>query len=300
MWSSLKQQLSAVLHGQDETKVCGFHVLWVVEGSVADKAGIESYYDFICGVDGVELNEDLEWLRAYFSNVNHPFRVAVWSLKDQKERYITLMPSQRYGLFLRWCSISIAQKTVWRVLSIENGSPAQAAGLLPYDDYIVATPEGLLHCENDLGVLIDKYMNQSLSLYVYNRSYETTRLVKLIPNRKWGGSGALGCGLGYGYFHRLPCVVRKNIQPEFTTMDTIKHEEPQDELGIPLTETEKMLGVSSNIQLTSQTKSRSRVSSRVCDDAILELMKEGEKKSEEAEKNVTHVSSKMISQETVD
>ena len=28
--------------------------------------------------------------------------------------------------------------------------------------------------------------------------------VSLTPNSDWGGEGSLGCGIGYGYLHRLP------------------------------------------------------------------------------------------------
>ncbi len=26
----------------------------------------------------------------------------------------------------------------------------------------------------------------------------------LTPNSEWGGEGSLGCGIGYGYLHRIP------------------------------------------------------------------------------------------------
>ena len=28
--------------------------------------------------------------------------------------------------------------------------------------------------------------------------------VMLTPNTEWGGEGSLGCGIGYGYLHRIP------------------------------------------------------------------------------------------------
>lgn len=30
------------------------------------------------------------------------------------------------------------------------------------------------------------------------------REVVIIPNTKWGGEGSLGCGIGFGYLHRIP------------------------------------------------------------------------------------------------
>ena len=41
--------------------------------------------------------------------------------------------------------------------------------------------------------------------------------VLLIPNSDWGGEGSLGCGIGYGYLHRIPeCHVpsRDPVDPE--------------------------------------------------------------------------------------
>lgn len=83
-------------------------------------------------------------------------------------------------------------------------SPADNAGLLPYSDYIVGTPEGAVHGEAGLGELVEDYLLRSLRLYVYNHEYGVTRLVTITPSRNWGGTGALGCVLGFGALHRLP------------------------------------------------------------------------------------------------
>lgn len=45
-----------------------------------------------------------------------------------------------------------------------------------------------------------------LELFVYNHDYNTIRPVRIRPNSHWGGSGLLGCGVGYGLLHRLPAV----------------------------------------------------------------------------------------------
>lgn len=76
--------------------------------------------------------------------------------------------------------------------------------MLPYGDYIVGTPEGNVHGEAGLGELVEDYLSRTLRLYVYNHEYAVTRLVTITPSRSWGGSGALGCVLGFGALHRLP------------------------------------------------------------------------------------------------
>lgn len=93
---------------------------------------------------------------------------------------------------------------MWHILDVIPNSPADHAGLLSYGDYIVGTPEGIVHGEAGLGELVEDYLSRALRLYVYNHEYDVTRLVKITPSRSWGGSGALGCVLGFGALHRLP------------------------------------------------------------------------------------------------
>lgn len=39
---------------------------------------------------------------------------------------------------------------------------------------------------------------------MYNADLDTVRELLLTPNSAWGGEGSLGCGIGYGYLHRIP------------------------------------------------------------------------------------------------
>ena len=52
--------------------------------------------------------------------------------------------------------------------------------------------------------LIESHENKQLKLYVYNFELDNVREVLLTPNFGWGGEGSLGCGIGYGYLHRIP------------------------------------------------------------------------------------------------
>jgi hypothetical protein len=63
--------------------------------------------------------------------------------------------------------------------------------------------ENLLKPE-DLFTLIESSENKQLKLYVYNCDLDSVREVLLTPNSAWGGEGSLGCGIGYGYLHRIP------------------------------------------------------------------------------------------------
>ncbi len=44
---------------------------------------------------------------------------------------------------------------VWHILDVAPNSPADAAGLLPYGDYVIGSPEGLVRGESGLGELVE-------------------------------------------------------------------------------------------------------------------------------------------------
>lgn len=46
---------------------------------------------------------------------------------------------------------------------------------------------------------------------MYNFDLDTVREVLLTPNSAWGGEGSLGCGIGYGYLHRIPVRDEKSV-----------------------------------------------------------------------------------------
>lgn len=82
-------------------------------------------------------------------------------------------------------------------------SPAEIAGLKPFSDYIIGA-DSVMHESEDFFTLIEAHEGRSLKLYVYNVNDDTCREVNITPNHNWGGEGSLGCGIGYGYLHRIP------------------------------------------------------------------------------------------------
>ena len=55
---------------------------------------------------------------------------------------------------LQWTPISTTDD-VWHILDVSPNSPADHAGLLPYGDYIIGSPEGLVRGESGLGELVE-------------------------------------------------------------------------------------------------------------------------------------------------
>ena len=64
--------------------------------------------------------------------------------------------------------------------------------------------DSVLHESEDLFSLIEAHEGRPLKLYVYNTETDHCREVTITPNGAWGGEGSLGCGIGYGYLHRIP------------------------------------------------------------------------------------------------
>ncbi|KAL8765060.1 MAG: hypothetical protein Q9194_006696 [Teloschistes cf. exilis] len=188
---------------------------------------IESWYDFIVGINGRQVdNPDPNLFATEVRNcAGSNVSLILWNAKGARTRTIALpipTPSPTLGITLQWTPLSVAQD-VWHVLDVITNSPADNAGLLPYGDYIVGTPEGNVHGESGLGELVEDYLGRNLRLFVYNHEYTVTRLVTLTPSRSWGGSGALGCVLGFGALHRLPVPMTEPIAgPGETLFETAR------------------------------------------------------------------------------
>ncbi len=107
------------------------------------------------------------------------------------------------GLSIRFSSFEKANENVWHILDVQPHSPAALAGLRSNTDYIIGA-DTLLNDSEDFYALIESNQGKSIKLYVYNSDNDLTREINLTPNIGWGGEGSLGCGIGYGYLHRIP------------------------------------------------------------------------------------------------
>lgn len=188
----------------------GYHVLRVQDGSPGQKAGLESFFDFIVAIGNTRLDQDNETLKELLKiNTDKPIRMTVYSSKTQSVREVSITPSSNWGgqgqlgVSIRFCSFEGANENVWHVLEVHPSSPAEQAGLRAFTDYIIGA-EAIRHESDDLFTLIETHEGQALKMYVYNVDDDACREVTLKPNSKWGGEGSLGCGIGYGYLHRIP------------------------------------------------------------------------------------------------
>ncbi|XP_041848251.1 Golgi reassembly-stacking protein 1a [Melanotaenia boesemani] len=188
----------------------GYHVHGVQPNSPAEKAGLQPFFDFILSLDNRRLSEENEMLKEILKvSMEKAVKMEVYSTKTTRVRELEVVPSNMWGgqgllgASVRFCSYQGANENVWHVLDVEPSSPAALAGLQPHSDYIVGADQVLQDSE-DFFSLIEAHEGKPLKLLVYNTQTDTCREVVVTPNGAWGGEGSLGCGIGYGYLHRIP------------------------------------------------------------------------------------------------
>eukprot|EP00066_Takifugu_rubripes_P026295 XP_011615561.1 PREDICTED: Golgi reassembly-stacking protein 1 isoform X1 [Takifugu rubripes] len=204
------RRLSTASSEVSEGGTYGYHVHGVQPSSPAEKAGLEPFFDFILSLDNRRLNEENDQLKEVLkANMDSLVKMEVYSIKTMQVRELFVVPCNTWGgqgllgASVRYCSYQGANENVWHVLDVEASSPAALAGLQPHSDYIVGADQ-LLQDSEDFFSLIEAHEGKPLKLLVYNAQTDACREVMVTPNGAWGGEGSLGCGIGYGYLHRIP------------------------------------------------------------------------------------------------
>lgn len=187
----------------------GYHVLKVQENSPGHRAGLEAYFDYIVSIEGTRLSTDNDALKEILKKkMDQDVKLVVYNSKSQTCRDVKLTPTNTWGgqgllgVSIRFCSFEGASENVWHVLEVHPNSPASDAGLCAHRDYIVGSD--MMMNEDDFYSLVENSNHKELKLYVYNVDTDICREVNITPNSDWGGDGSLGCGIGYGYLHRIP------------------------------------------------------------------------------------------------
>ncbi|CAK6972062.1 Golgi reassembly-stacking protein 1-like [Scomber scombrus] len=206
----------------------GYHVHGVQEDSPALRAGLEPFFDFILSIGNTRLNKESDLLKDLLkANVEKPVKLEVYNSKTQRVRELEVTPSNMWGgqgllgASVRFCSFEGANENVWHVLDVEANSPAALAGLIAHHDFIVGADQVLQDSE-DFFSLIEANEGKPLKLLVYNTQSDHCREVVVTPNGAWGGEGSLGCGIGYGYLHRIPThQVQPNTENKSVLQSTL-------------------------------------------------------------------------------
>lgn len=213
----------------------GYHVHGVQQDSPALRAGLEPFFDFILSIGNTRLNKESDLLKDLLkANVEKAVKLEVYNSKTQRVRELEVIPSNMWGgqgllgASVRFCSFEGANENVWHVLDVEVSSPAALAGLIAHSDFIVGADQVLQDSE-DFFSLIEANEGKPLKLLVYNTLTDQCREVVVTPNGAWGGEGSLGCGIGYGYLHRIPtrpAQPNSESKPALQSAMTDSREEP--------------------------------------------------------------------------
>ncbi|KAK1075015.1 Serine--tRNA ligase, mitochondrial [Friedmanniomyces endolithicus] len=186
--------------------------------------GLEPWFDFIIGLNGHNIESpDQNLFTTEIQNcAGSTISLGVYGAKGQQIREVYVAIPTRdsgagLGLALQWAPLNLTDD-VWHILDVMPNPPADLAGLLPYGDYVIGSPDGDLRGDTGLGYLIEQYVDKPLRLYVYNHEYDVSRLLTITPSKNWGGDGALGCVLGYGALHRIPAPLTEPAQAPGETL----------------------------------------------------------------------------------
>ncbi|OCT75463.1 hypothetical protein XELAEV_180306421mg, partial [Xenopus laevis] len=211
----------------------------IQENSPAQRAGLEPFFDFIIAIGHARLNKENSMFKDLLkANAEKPVKLEVYNTKNMKVREVEVTPSNMWGgqgllgASVRFCSFQGANEHVWHILDVEPNSPAALAGLHPHIDYIVGSDQILQESE-DFYALVESHEGKPLKLLVYNTETDSCREVFVTPNSAWGGEGSLGCGIGYGYLHRIPLKAAPPLKdPEITPLSPLT---PTEEPVVPPT-----------------------------------------------------------------
>ncbi|KXT03021.1 hypothetical protein AC578_684 [Pseudocercospora eumusae] len=209
--SRLDSDPNAVAGARSSQSSSGGHYGFQILRNTNSQIPLEPWFDFIIGINGHNIeNPDPNLFITELKNcAGSTVSLGVFGTKGSqiREVYITvpnLAAGEALGLALQWAPLAIVDD-VWHILDVIPNSPADVAGLLPYSDYVIGSPDAPgLAGDAALGRIVEAYMNAPLRLWVYNNEYDVTRMVTITPARNWGGDGALGCVLGYGALHKIP------------------------------------------------------------------------------------------------
>uniref|UniRef100_A0A1B6C4M3 PDZ GRASP-type domain-containing protein n=1 Tax=Clastoptera arizonana TaxID=38151 RepID=A0A1B6C4M3_9HEMI len=207
----------------------GYHVLKVQDASPGQAAGLEAFFDFIVAIESIRLDQDNDTLKEMLkAGIDKDVKMTVYSSKTQSVRQVTIVPSTTWGgqgllgVSIRFCSFEGANENVWHILEVNPNSPAEMAGLHAFSDYIIGS-DSVLHESEDLFSMIEAHEGRALKLYVYNTEQDICREVTITPNSQWGGEGSLGCGIGYGYLHRIPIRGHPDVAPLLPNNAPVSH-----------------------------------------------------------------------------
>jgi len=195
----------------DEQEKVGYRVLGVQASSPSAKVGLVSFFDFIVAANNVSLRTlDTTLIDLIREHEDRELMLRVYNWKNNTLRDVVLTPSRKWpgegmlGVTIRFDSFFEAEEHLCHVLEVEPDSPAELAGLQAGSDYLLGTTEKVFKDTDILFEELKEKIDKPVEFYVYNSESDEVRVVVIMPNSSWGGSGILGANVAHGYLHTLP------------------------------------------------------------------------------------------------
>jgi hypothetical protein len=104
--------------------------------------------------------------------------LGIWCAKGQRIREVYIpIPRETptLGLSLQWSPLA-STEDVWHILDVAPNSPADLAGLLPYGDYVIGSPDVTVRGDSGLAELIEDVCIDFLSLILPSPMFSSTAL----------------------------------------------------------------------------------------------------------------------------
>eukprot|EP01138_Halocafeteria_seosinensis_P013390 gb/GECG01013676.1/.p1 GENE.gb/GECG01013676.1/~~gb/GECG01013676.1/.p1 ORF type:complete len:500 (+),score=90.12 gb/GECG01013676.1/:1-1500(+) len=171
-----------------------------------------SFLDVVVRINGKDLTQFDELLaKELKNNCGYPVRLDVYNTKTQCTRAVEMVPHEwcgvgTLGMYVRFSDFEEDTESVLHLTHVVDGSPADMAGLVPGDDYILGAREASFSSVDEFSDYIFQKAGEPVTLYIYSRSRDAVREQSLfITTREWmPGQTGLGCQVAQGKLHHLP------------------------------------------------------------------------------------------------
>lgn len=181
--------------------LAGYRVIEVSENSPASEAGLKNYLDFIIAANGLKLVPNNTFQNIICKSKGCRVFLRVFNVLTQAMRDVVVVPREDWGgdglmgATIRWEDCIVGD--VLRIVSVVPGSKAEAAGLVPYKEYVMGTQEETVASIDRLAMLMRK--SHSIVLFVYNSDTQNVRKVCLETS-----GDSVGLEVAQGMFHGWP------------------------------------------------------------------------------------------------
>eukprot|EP01056_Protomagalhaensia_sp_Gyna25_P000242 Protomagalhaensia_sp_Gyna_25__241@NODE_1112_length_2178_cov_89_732585_g881_i0_p1_GENE_NODE_1112_length_2178_cov_89_732585_g881_i0NODE_1112_length_2178_cov_89_732585_g881_i0_p1_ORF_typecomplete_len357_score34_89GRASP55_65/PF04495_14/2_4e12GRASP55_65/PF04495_14/9_2e15PDZ_2/PF13180_6/0_022PDZ_2/PF13180_6/0_1PDZ_6/PF17820_1/0_067PDZ_6/PF17820_1/83_NODE_1112_length_2178_cov_89_732585_g881_i010752145 len=190
----------------------GFRVLKVHPNSLAAELKLEPYYDFIVSIGDRPVTPHKRLgIQIIEAAATEDPELGIYNAAKRTARRVRIPRPEwgepiQLGAVVRYLEYSKVYDKGLKVLKVFENTPAAKIGLVPQEDWLVATPEGPLCTSTELArALCKAYVEQvPLGLVVYSIKAGSTRELYFTPALGSTGNPILGAELGEGPDHRLP------------------------------------------------------------------------------------------------